>query len=77
MRLASLALLASLMLAPGCVGVVLVPPAVGMVGGLAVGSSSCKRHNSCTSYGLVGAAIGVAFDIVLMFIASSTNDEGD
>jgi hypothetical protein len=71
MRLASLPLLASLVVAPGCLGVLVVPPTAGFIGGVAVGSSSSKKHDSGTSYGLVGAAIGVAVDVVLIVVAVS------
>ncbi len=74
MRLASLPLLASLIVAPGCVGVLIVPPTAGFIGGVAIGSSSSKKHDSGTSYGLVGAAIGVVIDVVLVVVAVSAID---
>lgn len=74
MRLASLPLLALLSLAPGCTGVLIIPPTVGFVGGVAIGSSSSKKHDSGTRDGLIGAAIGVAVDVVLIVIVASTID---
>lgn len=75
MRLASLPLLLplllSLLLAPGCVGVLVIPPTAGFIGGVAIGSSASKKHDSGTSYGLVGAAIGVVVDVVLVVVAAS------
>ena len=74
MRLAALPLLAALsLLAPGCAGVLVVPPTVGFIAGVSTGPSASNKHDSSISHGLAGAAIGLVIDIALVVIVMSSN----
>jgi hypothetical protein len=52
----------------------IVPPTVGFIAGVSIGSSPSKKHDSGTSYGLAGAAIGLVIDAVLVVVAVSAID---
>lgn len=70
MRLVSLAVIASLAVAPGCAALA-VPPIMGATSGIIIGSSS--------NHGAVGAAVGTAIgllaDVVVAVAVLSIVDE--
>ncbi|HEX2690884.1 MAG TPA: hypothetical protein VHN14_29930 [Kofleriaceae bacterium] len=67
MRLASLALIASLVAGPGCVFYA-TPPLVGAAGGVVVASARNfgGDHHSYTKHALVGTVLGLALDAVMI-----------
>jgi|GEM_PF-3686622 len=75
MRLSALPLVASLVLAPACAGVLVVPPAVGFIAGVSAGPSASKKPDASISHGLAGASIGLVIDIVIVVLVMSSNTD--
>ncbi|HEX3763548.1 MAG TPA: hypothetical protein VHW23_32855 [Kofleriaceae bacterium] len=72
MRLARLALVASLVLTSGCAGVALIgPPLAGVAVGVGIGVSRRDTNNdvSVTIHGVAGGMIGVLVDALVIVYA--------
>ena len=77
MRLVSLAVVASLALAPGC-AVLAVPPFVGAtIGAIIADNSPPARHASAGDHAVAGGLIGLAIDVLLVLYVITNVPSGD
>lgn len=75
MRLLPLAVAASLVVGPGCIGLA-VPPALGaLTGGIVAGSKDPASHPSAAAHALVGALVGLAIDAAVFVILVANNSD--